>query len=404
MDLETASRVELLEIVVAQQATIRLLEARIAEQQAIIAALTARVKELEHRLSTDSHNSSKPPSSDGPGAKPHPKSQRMPSGRKPGGQPGHRGQTLKLVDRPDEVQVHAPSHCEACGRSLEAVPAIRRERRQEMDLPPVRVWVVEHQAETKCCPGCGAETVGEFPAGVVAPIQYGPGAAAVAVSLNQAQLLPLERTGEALAELFGCPMADGTVEHAVGVCHKQVAEVEAAIKQGIEAADVAHFDETGINVGGKTSWLHVASTPSLTFSAAHPKRGRAALDEVGLLGSFLGRAVHDGLSTYWHYGQCEHALCNAHHLRELTFVAEELGQEWAKDLKDVLLEIKHAVDDARDRGLDGLAAEVKHEFERRYNAMLEEGHRANPQPGGSAGGAQGGDAGLHGRLLGAVRQ
>jgi len=345
-----------------------------------VTVLEAENAALRAKLGTNSRNSGKPPSSDGPEVKPHPKSQRTPTGRKTGGQPGHSGHTLRLVDKPDEVQVHTPSHCQACGRSLGRAPVVRRERRQVLDLPLVKVRVVEHQAETKCCPDCGVETTGAFPAGVDAPAQYGPGAATVAVYLNQEQLLPLERTCETMADLFGCPIAEGTVESAVATCHEQLAEVEAAIKGQVEGADIAHFDETGLNVGGKTSWLHVASTADLTFYAAHQKRGREALDDMGVLPGFRGTAVHDGLSSYWQYSDCQHALCNAHHLRELTFVAEQLGQGWAQELKELLLEIKRAMDMAREEGLAELAAETKRTFETRYDALLEAGLKMNPPP------------------------
>jgi transposase len=359
----------------------------VAKLVAQVAGLSARVVSLEAdnatlraRLDTNSRNSSKPPSSDGPGVKPHPKSQRVSSGRKPGGQPGHVGHSLRLVEEPDEIKVHAPARCKACGQSLQGVLATRRERRQVVDIPPVKARVVEHQAETKCCPGCGAETTGAFPEGVEAPAQYGAGVATVGVYLNQEQLLPLERTCEVLADLFHCPMSEGTLEKAVGECHAQLAETEAAIKREVTGAKVAHFDETGLNIGGKTSWVHVASTSGLRFYATHQKRGREALEEVGVLAKFVGRAVHDSLPSYWQYGQCEHALCNAHHLRELTFVEEELGQPWAKDLKALLLEIKQAVDEARGRGLDVLAVGVKQGFGSRYDTILEEGLKANPKP------------------------
>ena len=373
LDLMSHGREDLLALIAA-------LQAQVAELQAQNARLEARVRELEARLATDSRNSNKPPASDGPGVKPHPKSLRAPGGRKPGGQPGHAGAPLRLVDKPDAVQVHAPARCAACGRSLAGVPALRRERRQVVDLPPVRAQVIEHQAETKGGPGCGAETSAAFPAGVQAPSQYGPGVATLAVYLTQAQLLPLERTCEVLAEVFGCSLSEGTVERAVGACHARLAETEAAIKRGIVAARLAHFDETGLNVGGRTAWLHVASTPALTFYAAHQQRGRAALDDLGVLPSFRGRAVHDGLPSYWQYEQCQHALCNAHHLRELTFVEEQLGQGWAKDLKAVLLEIKQAVDEARVHGLGELSAGTKRQFEARYDALLAAGLAANPPP------------------------
>jgi transposase len=362
---------------------VELVVALVAQLEALTERVTAFEAEngaLRARLGTNSRNSGKPPSSDGPDVKPHPKSQRKATGRKPGGQPGHAGHTLRMVDKPDEVQVHAPSRCRACGQGLEQVPAKHRERRQVVDIPPLKVWVVEHQVQSKCCPGCGAETTGEFPAGVEAPAQYGPRVGAVAVYLNQAQLLPEERTCRVLAELFACPISEGTLESAVSECHEQLAEAEATIKREVEEASVAHFDESGLNIGGKTSWLHVASTAGLTFYAAHKKRGREALDEIGVLPGFHGRAVHDGLTSYWQYGHCQHVLCNAHHVRELTFVEEQLGQGWAKELKELLLEIKQATDAARDQGAVELPAEMKREFEARYDLLLEAGLKMNPPP------------------------
>lgn len=380
VDLQTATREELIALIERLLERVLVLEAQLKEWETRNKELTARIEALEHQRALDSHNSGKPPSSDGPGVKPHPKSQRKSSGRKPGGQPGHMGHTLRLIDDPDEVKVHTPSHCKACHQSLEKVSAIRCERRQVVDIPPVKVRVVEHQVESKRCPECGVETSGTCPEGVAGSAQYGPGVATVAVYLNQEQLLPLERTCEVMADLFGCPIAEGTLERAVRRCHEQLAETEAAIKRGIEGAGVAHFDETGMNVGGKTSWLHVASTASLTFYAVEEKRGREAMDKIGLLPDFKGRAIHDGLPSYWQYKKCEHGLCNAHHLRELTFVEEQLTQPWAKNLKELLLEMKQAVDDARGLGVMALSGGVKRELAARYDAILEEGLRANPPP------------------------
>jgi len=345
-----------------------------------ITALEAENAALRARLGTNSRNSGKPPSSDGPGVKPHPQSLRTPTERKTGGQRGHVGHTLRLVDKADEVQVHAPSQCKACGRSLENVAATRRERRQVVDIPPLKVRVVEHQAESRCCPGCGVETMGEFPEGVEAPAQYGAGVAAAVVYLNQEQLLPLERTCEVMGELFGCLISEGSVESAVGGCHAQLAEVEAALKLQVEGARVAHFDETGLNIGGETSWLHVASTSEVTFYAVHQQRGSKALDEIGVLPGFRGTALHDGWASYWQYGDCAHALCNAHHLRELTFVEEQLGQGWAKGLKELLLEIKQATDAARGQALPALSDETKRNFASRFDLLLEAGLKTNPPP------------------------
>jgi len=351
--------VVLMSEVTAQMETVAARVAAVEGENAVLRAENAALRAL---LGTNSHNSSNPPSSDGPGVTPHPKSQRVVSGRRPGGQPGHQGHTLALVDAPDEVQGHAPSPCQGCGQGLDDVPTPRRERRQVVDIPPVRARVIEHQAVTRCCPGCGAETSGAFPPEGAAPVQYGPGVATLAVYFTQEQVLPLARTSAVLAEVCGCPVSERTVESAVGTCHARLAVAEVAITQGVTEAQGAHFDETGVNVNGTTAWLHVASTARLTFYATHQKRGRAAMDAIGVAPRFQGRAVHDGLASYWQDSQCAHALCNAHHLRELTFVEEHLGQHWARDLKVVRGEIKQAVDDARGQGrgpADGGAAGVR---------------------------------------------
>ncbi len=353
---------------------------RVAVLEGENAALRVENAALRATVGTNSHNSSKPPSSDGPGIKPHPKRLRVVSGRKPGGQPGHDGHTLALVATPDEVQEHVPSHCHNCGQSLDEVAALRRERRQVVDIPPIRARVIEHQVVTRCCSRCGTETSGTFPPGVAAPVQYGPGVQTLAVYLTQEQLLPLARTSAVLAEVFGCPVSERTVERAVEACHERLAAVEAAIKQGVTEAKVAHFDETGVRIDGRTSWLHGASTAHLTFYAVHQKRGRAAMDSIGVVPRFRGRAVHDGLTSYWQYSQCTHALCNAHHLRELTFVLEHLGQGWARDLKSLLRESKQAVDDARGQGHAALSMETQQDLARRYDVILDEGMQANPLP------------------------
>jgi len=171
-----------------------------------------------------------------------------------------------------------------------------------------------------------------------------------------------------------------SLERAVAACHAQLAAVEAQIKAGVTRAAVAHFDETGVNLAGQTNWLDAASTGHLTFYAAHPKRGREAFDAIGLLPLFRGRAVHDGWGSYWQYATCAHALCNGHHLRELTFVEEELGQIWARDLKKLLREIKQTVETARTQGRTELAQEVKREFATHYDTILADGLQVNPPP------------------------
>lgn len=376
MDRGTASREELLQLIAAQQATIRALEERIAVQEQLIAALTARLKELEDQLAADSHNSSKPPSSD------HPKrtgSLRKPSGKPSGGQPGHPGSTLRLSETPDRVIRHRPALCQTCGASLEGGQESRLERRQVWDLPPIQLEVVEHQAETTVCASCGAETTAAFPPGVTQPVQYGPRILALLVYLRVYQLLPSERTRELLEDVFGSAPSEATLQAAVERCAAGLVDTETAIRQGVQQAVVAHCDETGVRVEGKRRWLHVASTEWLTHYGWHPKRGKEATDAIGILPRFQGTAVHDGWNPYRQY-ECSHALCNAHHLRELTFVEEREGQPWAGQMKDLLVAIKQRVEQEQAAGAERLDGATEQEFEDRYGWILDAGLEANPAP------------------------
>jgi transposase len=351
-----------------------------------IDALSARVQQLEDRLAKNSRNSGKPPSSDDP-VEPKPKSLRRTSAKKPGAQEGHPGRTLSLVEDPHHVVVHDPEECEECGELLSGVLiASGYERRQVVDVPPLlALEVTEHRARRKRCPGCGRTTKAAFPleARTQEGVGYGPGIKALMVYLMEYQLLPYERASELLEDLFGEPAPRaGTLYSALKRCFEGLEQTEEAIKEGLVggAEVVGGFDETGLRVEGKGMWVHVASTAKLTHYAVHPKRGAQATKEIGILPLFKGVAMHDGLSSYWHYEQCAHALCNAHHLRELTFLEEEHQQEWAGRMKALLLEIEEAVCEESASGGRYLAPERAREFEMRYQHLLEAGLKANPPP------------------------
>jgi transposase len=187
------------------------------------------------------------------------------------------------VEQPDAVVVHEPSTCGGCGQDLGGASVLRRERRRGSDLPPLRVQVVEHQAETRRCRGCGQETTGSFPADGRASVQYGPGVATLAGYLHPEQALPGERTGRVLDEVFGCPISNGTLERMAARCADAVRGMVEAIKQAVIAATALHPDETGLRLNGKTTWLHVASTQWLTWYAPPPTRGREVVDALGVL-------------------------------------------------------------------------------------------------------------------------
>jgi transposase len=337
--------------------------------------LSERISALEAQLAKDSHNSHLPPSSDR--FHRQPKSLRKKSGKQPGGQTGHAGNTLKLSETPDLVIVHPVDHCQHCQRDLREVKSLRVERRQVIDLPPKRVLVIEHQAHQKCCPRCQQISLAAFPDDVRAPVQYGAAIGAVGVYLVQQQLVPYERACEVIEDLLGPSMSVGTLQGLVARCAKQLEPVEQQIKAALNHADVLHQDETGLYVAGRRQWMHVSATEQLTHYAVHAKRGKEALDAIGILEGFEGVSVHDGWRSYWRYA-CQHALCNVHHLRELTFLYEEQHQDWAGQMKTLLLDIKTAVEQARAEGRASLHSLEVADWKAQYAALLEEGYRANP--------------------------
>jgi transposase len=348
----------------AAAATVARLRAEIVARDAIIATLEARISqldahvvELEARLRANSSNSSKPPSADGLAKgppKPSRAARRAAARRKPGGQAGAPGAHLAQVEHPDVVVVHAPGRCGRCGGELADAPMVGAEVRQVHDLPQRGLLVTEHRAERRRC-GCGAVTAAAFPDGVRAPACYGPGVRAAVAYLHGQQHLPVQRTAQALADLVGAEVASGTVAAILAECAEGLDGFIEAVRWQLAAAPVAHFDETGVRVAGRLHWLHSASTDRLSLFTVHPKRGRQAMDQAGVLPGFQGVAVHDGWSPYTCYQQATHARCNAHHLRELAGVAALPGQRsWATGMAALLIEAKWAVERAVAAGADRL--------------------------------------------------
>ncbi len=354
------------------------LEAENAALRAQVTALLARVQELEARAAKDSHNSGKPPSSDG--LKRRTKSLRRRSGKKPGGQLGHRGETLHLVATADAVVEHRPAVCTACQMPLDTQPVVLRERRQVHELPAVRLLVTEHRALHLRCPRCQHVTVGAFPAEASSRAQYGPHLRALAVYLVEEQLVPLGRVQQLLSDLIGVRLGRGTLVRWIQQAAQTLAPVEAQLTAALHQVAVLHSDETGVRRSGRLAWVHVASTRQLTRYAVHAKRGSEATDAMGILPQFTGVSMHDGWKPYHRYTRCRHALCNIHHLRELTFLEEQYQQPWATQLKALLREMKATTEQARADGLRQLSAATRAAFVTRYRALLAAGHAANPPP------------------------
>jgi len=334
---------ELADLVIALRAHIAVQDARIADQD-------ARIAELERQLAANSRNSSKPPSTDGL-AKPAPKSLRKKTGRKAGGQPGRAGRTLEQVSGPDEVIRHEPTCCGGCGADAREGVEVGATRRQVFDLPPIRIRVTEHQLIARRC-ACGRISTGGAPAGVGAPVQYGPRILAVIVYLYMGQYLSRSRTAKAMSELFSTPVSEGTVSAATAAAGNDLGAFTGQVAARIAGAELAHFDETGFRVESKLHWLHSASTSLFSLITCHRRRGREAMNAAGVLPNFRGVAVHDAWAPYDTYPHLAHALCNAHVLRELVAVTDHHAATatdpaswcWAQQVIDALLAIKTLTD------------------------------------------------------------
>lgn len=356
----------------------------IAEQARLIEVLTARVAQLERRLGLNSRNSSRPPSSDGL-AKPPPRSLRKGQGRRPGKQPGSGGHTLRQVPDPDEVVEHAPRRCGGCGARLAwALFGWVAARRQVFDLPEVRARVIEHRMWSCRCHGCGTVSAPAEPPGVSAPVQYGPGVAAVVVYLLVRQHLPVARVAELCADLLGIPVSTGWIGGQLGRAATGLTGFDEQAREVLRRSPVAHFDESGGRAEGGTRWVHSASTERVTVYDLHNRRGRAAMDAAGILPRFTGIAVHDCWQPYFTYTDLDHAVCNAHILRELTGWHDHDPQRhaWAGQAIDLLGQAHTAVAAARAAGRTRLPDKVLAGYRRRWRKIITAGQQANPRPAG----------------------
>ena len=355
-------------------AVIAALQAENALLRAENTALAARLAELERRLGLNSSNSGKPPSSDGLKKPSRVSSLREPTGNKTGGQTGHPGKTLRRTETPDATIDHYPAVCTGCGEPLTEATATDHIARQVFDLPqPKPLIVTEHRAHGCRCTACGTQTRAAFPDGVTAPVQYGPRIAAVVLYLLHYQLLPEKRLAMLMADLFGVNLVTATIARISRDCATRYAGFADAVRDLVAAAMVKHLDETGFRIGGKTRWLHIASTILLTFYRISPQRG-------SLLANVTGIVVHDHWKPYYTMTGVLHALCNAHHLRELEALVEIEKEDWARRMQRLLRRACHAANVARERGVPlkpGLIAL----FDRWYDTILADGlafHDAQP--------------------------
>jgi len=334
-----------------------------------IQQLQTRVHDLEARLAKNSSNSSKPPGSDG--LKKKPKSLRNKSGKKPGAQQGHAGKGLAQVKNPNSIITHVPASCQGCGSNLSQVGGICAEKRQVFDIPQPKIEVTEHQALEKLCPCCGELNRAVFPDNVRGPVQYGERVQALTVYFAHQHFIPVERVCQIFEDIFGIAIAPGTCSNVDERLFQQLASFTSSLKAYLLAARVLHFDETGMRCEKKLHWVHVASAQLATLYTIHTKRGQEAIDAADILPRFKGIAVHDHWFPYFAYEQVTHGLCNAHHLRELTFIHEQEKEDWAKRMKDLLIFAKNEVERHLDQGK--LPQEVLLRLEDAYTQIITEG-------------------------------
>ena len=351
---------------------------RIDDLEKQVAEQNERIQKLEDQLAKNSQNSSKPPSSDG-FKKPKTRSLRRKSGKKKGGQKGHKGQTLKMVAQPHYREKQTLTVCPRCTQDLSHEIVIGHEKRQVFDIPPIELEVTEYQAEIKCCPHCRQQVKASFPEHIKAPVQYGARLKAQAVYLNQYQLIPWARTCDAFGDLYNHRPTEAFLQEALKTCHEQIQPTLVDIKEALKQERIAHFDETGMRVMSQLHWLHVASTAGLTYYDVHEKRGQIGMRDIGILPQFKGRAIHDHYRSYFQFRNCLHGLCHAHHLRELQFITDQYQQPWAGQMSQLLLDIKEAVIQAptTNRSLSPYRCK---QFSDKYDDILTAGFADNPMP------------------------
>jgi len=340
----------------------------ILSQNEAILKQNEEIRKLKEQLNRNSENSSKPPSSDGYKKRRKPQSERVKSEKKSGGQPDHEGSTLRLVENPDIIEKHDVLECDECKQDLSKVDA-EITVRQEIDIPPIKPKVTEHHIASKVCPRCkkinkaGPETLTQS-------IQYGPRIKVLATYLHYEQLIPLQRTQGIFSDLFGLSISEGTLVNVHHEVSEQLRQPEIEIKTHLMKSAVINCDETGLVVNNQTQWLHSVSNSMATFYFVHKKRGTEAMDAMEILPNYTGIAQHDHWKCYFKYTSCKHALCNAHHVRELRGIFENYQQEWANKMRLLLYKINDIVNDCKKAGMTELPQEQITEFSNSYDDIL----------------------------------
>ena len=342
-------------------------------------AFSQRINELERSAALDSTNSCKPPSSDGlrkssgkkdkdkdKDKKKRTKSLREKSGRKSGGQPGHKGNTLKQVDNPDEIINILPKQCPNCQTEFSPDDSKDHTKRQVFDLPPPPPPVVtEYRAHICKCKGCGEKFKGEFPADVTAPVQYGKRVAAFVVYNQTVQVMPVSRTGRMLSDIHQMDVSQASIMKMVSNKARELEPVADVIqkKASSDPLVTTHLDETGFRAAEKLQWVHNTSTKTLSHFRVGSSRGDVLVD-------LAGNIMHDCFSSYWKIEGVIHGVCNFHTTRELKALFEIDNEEWAGEMKTILSDGRELTNKAREQGKETVDLEDIIAIKERYYACL----------------------------------
>lgn len=362
----------------------RELKAQVALLTSTVEELQETIKELRRRLNQDSHNSSRPPSSDGY-KKVRRASEQKRSGKKVGGQKGHPGTHMEIPHEPDEIKQHIPEKCKVCPHLTECLASENvftcREKRYEVNAV-ITTKVTEHQSMEACACRLGEQNLrGEFPAGIRAYVQYGDSVTVLSGLLSTYGAVSVERIHVFLGSILGVSLSSGTILSMISKCAEKVGGTLKEIQKLLIGSEVVHFDETGAKINGKTVWVHNASTAQLTYQTVSKNRGQAGMDEGGILPNFSGTGVHDCWASYWKYEGVSHAVCNAHILRELTAVEEySPGHQWASSFKALLCSMKKTKEAAIANGKKQLSYYFRRKFATQYDQILSLADKECPLP------------------------
>lgn len=353
-ELEKFEKSQLIEIIVMLASQVKMLSARVAE--------------LEAKQNTNSGNSGKPPSGDGPMV-PKPKSLRERSGKSAGGQPGHEGKGLRLEREPDETVEHRAEVCGKCGAEIGGVDGSCAKTSNVIDVE-INVKIVRHEQMATQCPECGAMNRGEMPAEAGHGMAYGSGLRAFVVMMGNYACVGMKKISKLLGDVFGVPISAGTVSNMSAGFAERARPLVAEIRERAMGSPILHADETGMSVNGENWWLHNASTAELTYMTAHRKRGSEGIEAGGVLPGYVGVVVHDFWAPYFRYGDSTHAMCCAHLLRELNWVDENTSQKWAGEMRTLLCEMKIAKEERKQKGQNEIPSHCAEQFAREYAEIL----------------------------------